>query len=107
MLVQLVILKSMSNMEKKILIKEIIKSLKILEFCISSEAYCRVCNRQFGDDYQNVEGLLFNCGHLYHRSCIDQINGEDYCYYCVSKNQYISMIENESLNLVELLTKYR
>lgn len=41
-----------------------------------------------------MEALLFNCGHVYHKGCIEQVNDQDFCFYCVSKHQYQSMIEN-------------
>lgn len=107
MFIRIAILERMAVMEKKILLKEIHEALQQLEFCISSEAYCFVCDRSFEEDYSRVEALLFNCGHLYHKGCIEQVNDQDFCFCCVSKNQYQSMIENESLFLVELLKKFR
>jgi hypothetical protein len=93
MLMQLVILRSMAKMEKKMLLREISDTLRQLDFCISSAAFCFVCDRPFGDEW-SAEGLLFNCGHLYHRGCIEQVNDQDFCFHCVSRNQYKSMIEN-------------
>jgi hypothetical protein len=50
MLLQLVILRSMAKMEKKMLLREIKDALKKLEFCISSAAFCFVCDHPFGEE---------------------------------------------------------
>lgn len=76
-----------------------------VEKSVFSEALCSVCNQNF-DEYQG-ESILFNCGHLFHSTCIEQDdNGQDYCWECMYKNQMQGMIDHSQLNIVALTEKY-
>ena len=73
------LLRNVSLLDKTILLQNVSETLLKVQKSVFSEALCSVCNQNF-DEYQG-ESMLFNCGHLFHSTCVDQDeNGQDYCW---------------------------
>ena len=82
--------------------------MELLENSIHSEGICSICESDFSSSGKyNEEALLFNCGHLFHKNCIEEDeNGQDYCWECIFKDQIKAMIDHVEISLVQTIKKY-
>ena len=101
---QATLLQNMSVIDENVLVRNIREMLDLLELSVYCEDVCPICTMNF---HQSDEALLFNCGHLFHKSCIEEDdNGEDFCWECVHADQIKAMVDYPDVSLVTVLRKY-
>ena len=64
---------NMTQIDRNVLVLNINESLLLMENSIACDGRCSICEEKFELERgkYNEEGLLFSCGHLFHRNCIE------------------------------------